>query len=72
MSYLKTQPNSNSVQKYINDSPNPKTKNDFQVVLNEMKNVCDEEPVMWGPSIVGFGRYKMAYKSGKTTEWMLL
>jgi hypothetical protein len=37
-----------------------------------MKEVTGEEPVMWGPSIVGYGSYRYEYKSGRTGEWMLV
>ena len=36
-----------------------------------MKKVTGEEPVMWGSSIVGFGKYKYVYESGREGEWML-
>jgi hypothetical protein len=26
---------------------------------------------MWGPSIVGFGRYRLTYASGRSAEWPL-
>ncbi|GGN91706.1 hypothetical protein GCM10010112_78130 [Actinoplanes lobatus] len=29
-----------------------------------MREVTGEEPVMWGPSIIGFGRYHYRYDSG--------
>ena len=36
-----------------------------------MKKATVEEPRMWGPSIVGFGRYHYTGASGREGEWML-
>lgn len=33
-----------------------------------MTRVSGEPPVMWGPSIVGFGRYRYRYASGREGE----
>jgi len=37
-----------------------------------MENSSHELPIMWGSSIVGFGKYPMAGSSGKTTDWPLI
>ena len=36
-----------------------------------MNEVTGEEPQMWGSSIVGFGRYRYKYASGREGEWFL-
>ena len=36
-----------------------------------LEEVTGEKPVMWGPSIVGFGRYRYRYDSGREGEWMV-
>ena len=33
------------------------------------RSVTGAEPVMWGPSIVGFGQYAYTYASGHTGVW---
>jgi hypothetical protein len=33
------------------------------------RSVTGAEPVMWGPSIVGFGEYAYRYASGQTGTW---
>jgi hypothetical protein len=33
-----------------------------------MRSVTGEPPVMWGPSIVGFGSYHHRYESGRTGD----
>ena len=34
-----------------------------------MHRVTGEEPVMWGPSIVGYGSYHYRYASGQEADW---
>ena len=36
-----------------------------------MRDATDAEPTMWGKSIVGFGRYRYKYASGRQGEFML-
>jgi hypothetical protein len=37
-----------------------------------MREVTGERPVMWGPSIVGYGQYRYVYESGREGDWMLV
>ena len=39
-------------------------KEDAQVLLEIMQALTGEQPVLWGPSIVGFGSYHYRYESG--------
>ena len=34
-----------------------------------MQEVTQEEPMMWGDSIVGFGSYHYKYTSGREADW---
>jgi hypothetical protein len=36
-----------------------------------MREITGAEPVMWGSSIVGFGRYHYTYASGRSGDWFL-
>lgn len=38
-------------------------------VLDLMQGVTGQPPVMWGPSIVGFGSVRYTYASGRTGDW---
>ena len=38
---------------------------DAERLLEIMRDVTGEEPVMWGPSIIGFGSYRYVYASGR-------
>ncbi|WP_420318069.1 DUF1801 domain-containing protein [Ekhidna sp.] len=71
MSDLKTKPNQQSVFEFI-DSVEPEWKRDDALeILNLMKHVTKEEPMMWGNSLVGFGKYHYKYKSGREGDWFV-
>ncbi len=49
----------------------PTRRADAEVLLDMMRRVTGCEPRMWGPSIVGFGRYHYRYESGRESEFMI-
>ncbi len=65
MAELKTKPNKASVKKFLNAVKDEKRRDDCFQVLEIMKKITKEEPIMWGPSIVGFGSYHYKYESGR-------
>jgi len=65
MSELKTKPNQVSVNKFLKSIKDEKKREDSFKVLELMKKITKEEPVMRGPSIVGFGKYHYKYSSGR-------
>ena len=70
MSDLKTKKNEASVEGFLKSVDSKKRREDSFVVLDLMKEVTGEEPVMWGTSIVGFGNYHYKYASGREGNWM--
>jgi Domain of unknown function (DU1801) len=38
---------------------------DAQVLIELMQGATGENPVMWGPTIIGFGSYHYRYESGR-------
>lgn len=44
---------------------------DSSALLEMMERVTGEPPVMWGPSMIGFGRYHYKYDSGREGDFML-
>ncbi len=50
---------------------NPTRRADAEVMLDLMSKVTGCEPKMWAPSIIGFGRYRYRYDSGREGEFML-
>jgi len=68
---LKTRPNDQSVESFLNSIESDKKRRDSQAVLELMEEVTGEMPVMWGDSIVGFGSYHYKYASGREGDWFL-
>jgi len=54
----------NSVNAFINNVADQVKRNDSFRIIEIFKDVSGFEPKMWGPSIVGFGRYHYKYQSG--------
>ncbi|MGK9367769.1 DUF1801 domain-containing protein [Melioribacter sp. Ez-97] len=69
MSELKTKPNKKSVKKFIDSIDDERKKNDCMELLKLMEELSGGKPVMWGDSIVGFGKYHYVYKSGREGDW---
>lgn len=70
MAKLKTQPHNASVEEFLTRVENEPRKKDAFEVLELMKRVTGEEPVMWGASIIGFGSYHYKYASGREGDWL--
>jgi hypothetical protein len=64
MAELKTKPTQQSVTDYLDAIPDEKRRRECYTVLELMKKVAQEEPRMWGDSMVGFGSYHYKYASG--------
>ena len=71
MAELKTKPNRKSVKKFLDGVENEGRREDAWKVLALMEEVTGEKPAMWGDSIVGFGKYRYRYASGREGEWHL-
>lgn len=65
MAENKTQPTSVPVEEFLASVEHPVRRADGFALLEMMRRVTGLEPVMWGPSIVGFGQYHYRYGSGR-------
>lgn len=65
MAENKTPPTNADVTGFLSQVPDPKRREDAQALCRLLRDVSGEEPVMWGGSIVGFGRYHYRYDSGR-------
>ncbi len=72
MAENKTKPTNASVEDYIASRANAQQVADCEELMALLANVTDEEPTMWGPSIVGYGSYRYTYESGRTGEMPLV
>jgi uncharacterized protein DUF1801 len=64
MAEQKTKPTTASVDAFLAKVPSEKMRQDSYALVKIMKRVTGDDPVMWGPSIVGFGGYHYKYDSG--------
>ncbi|MBB5745932.1 DUF1801 domain-containing protein [Brevundimonas variabilis] len=64
MAEPKTQPTPASVDAFIEAVDHPGRRDDARAALALLTEVTGEPPVMWGSSIIGFGRYHYRYASG--------
>jgi hypothetical protein len=71
MAELKTQKTKASVSAFLNAIEDEQRRADCKAVAKLMQDVTGEKPVMWGPSIVGFGTYHYVYASGREGDWPL-
>jgi len=66
----KTQPTDVPVADFL-DGVEHKTRRADALVLDAMfRDVTGWEPVMWGPTIIGYGSYDYAYESGRSGTFL--
>jgi len=61
---LKTKATDASIQNYLQGITSDERRADCERLIELMSRITGQPPVMWGPSIVGFGRYHYKYDSG--------
>ena len=69
---LKTKENKANVLNFLSSQNSEEKRNDSQTKIKMMKSVTKTEPMMWGGSIVGFGKYIFTSpKTGRSGEWFM-
>jgi hypothetical protein len=69
MAELKTRPTDADVGAFLEAIPDPGRRADAMVVCALLADLTGEPPVLWGDSIVGFGRVHLQYGTGRDVEW---
>ena len=69
MSDRKTKPNDASVEEVIDAAADERRRDDAREVLDLMREVTGAQPVVWGSSMIGFGRQPYTTADGKEREW---
>ncbi len=64
----KTKQTGISVDAFLEAVPDPQRREDAKKVRAMMERISGYPAAMWGPSIVGFGRYHYRYDSGHEGE----
>lgn len=71
MAENKTKPTDASPEEFLNRIEDEKKRLEAFTILKLMKQVTGKKPVMWGPSIVGFGLYHYKYASGREGDFFV-
>ena len=72
MADVKTQPTQLTAADFIARVPDPARRADAEALVKIFARATGEPPVMWGPSIVGFGAYHYKYESGREGDMCLV
>lgn len=57
------------VSEFLASIADENRRRDCKTVAELMKKITGKSPKMWGPSIVGFGRYHYKYDSGREGDF---
>ncbi len=60
----KTKPHAGSVEEFVARAEPEIRRAESAQLIAILRRVTGEDPVMWGPSIIGFGKYSYRYDSG--------
>lgn len=67
----KTQPTKVSAAQFLNAVEDPTRRRDAKKLHKLMREVTGARAQMWGPSIVGYGKYHYKYESGREGDFFL-
>jgi hypothetical protein len=59
-----------SVEAFLDGIADDRRRTDAYALLDLMRQITGVEAKMWGPSIVGFGKYRYRYDSGREGEML--
>jgi hypothetical protein len=71
MAETKTKPTTTAPHDFIAAVRDPERRADAAALARIFQRATGEQPVMWGPSIVGFGKYHYRYESGREGDMCL-
>ncbi|MBI1305201.1 MAG: DUF1801 domain-containing protein [Bacteroidetes bacterium] len=66
----KTVPQKKSVDEFISLHTEDRQEQ-CKILMDLMHKITGEEAVMWGPSIIGYGKYHYKYESGREGDFFL-
>lgn len=66
----KTQENDQDVAAFLESVEHPVRREDAKTLLKMMLRITGLPAKMWGPSIIGFGKYHYKYESGREGDMM--
>lgn len=69
---LKTAPTSAVLGTLLASIADPQRRTDTERVCALMEQITACAPVLWGPSIVGYGSQTLEYDSGRVVDWFVV
>jgi len=73
MTELKTRPTEQSAKEFLMSAVTDELRRaDCFTLMDLMHKATGCQPVMWGNSIVGFGKYHYRYASGREADWPVI
>lgn len=66
---LKTKKTNQNAETFLQAIKEEQKRKDSLAILEMMKMASNEEPKMWGPSIIGFGDVHLKYETGRELDW---
>ncbi|AKS41857.1 DUF1801 domain-containing protein [Wenzhouxiangella marina] len=69
MSQNKTRASEADVLACVDALDDPVQREDSRNLIERMQRFSGQPPVLWGDRIIGFGRYRYRYSSGREGEW---
>ena len=70
MSQNKTMPTDQSIQNFMAGIEPTAKRDDARVLDRLFREVTGFQPVMWGPTIIGYGQYHYIYDSGRQGDFL--
>jgi hypothetical protein len=71
MAENKTKATAAEPSSFVNGIDDEQKRKDSEELIKLMRKVTGEPPKMWGGSIIGFGKYRYRYESGREGEMCL-
>ncbi|WP_168625532.1 MULTISPECIES: DUF1801 domain-containing protein [unclassified Cryobacterium] len=65
----KTVPTDASAHEFVDSFEDEKRRTAGHHLLKLMSEATGDEPVMWGPTMIGFGSQRYKYASGREGDW---
>jgi hypothetical protein len=72
MAGLKTKATEISIENFLDSIADEQVRDECSALIKIMKKATGEKPKMWGPSIIGFGKYHYQYESGHEGDMCLV
>jgi len=71
MAHNKTKPTQQKVSEFIAGIEDRVKRDDCRELMKLMSEITGNRAKMWGPSIVGYGKYHYKYESGREGDFFL-